>query len=77
MPRYEMRTYKVEPLGVRSIEADSSGEALQEFAAEVKRLMAAGQVTDGNERFLVELFDENGRKMGSVTVNGNGPPQTA
>ena len=77
MPRYEVRTYKVAPLNVRDIEADSSGAALQQFAAEVKRLMAAGPVTGRNEveRVLVELFDEDGRKIGSVSVHRNGPPQ--
>ena len=76
MPRYEMHTYKVAPLSVRGIAADSSAEALQQFAEEVNRLLAVGQGKCGNEaeRFLVEMFDEDGRKIGSVSVHGNGPP---
>lgn len=64
--------YKVTPLSVRSIEADSSGEAIEQFAEEANRLQAIGQAASGVGRFLVELADDKGCKMGSVSVHHHG-----
>ena len=70
MPQFEIHIYKIVPETVRVIEAESSKVAVKQFAAEVNRTIAAGQVTEANEigRFLVELFEEGGRKMGSVSI---------
>jgi len=77
MPRYELHTYKVAELDVHSIDADSSGEALQQFSAEVQRIQAVGQAKYGVGHFLVELLDENGRKVSSVSVHKDGPSPPA
>ena len=77
MPRYEIRTYEITRVKARGIEAESSADAMGEFAGEVNRLLAGGYAKHDRNgpRFLVEIIDENGRTVGSVSIPGN-PPES-